>query len=118
MISKNNLKIMIIFSFLGYIIALIIGIIITYTNINNKKVDNDNIKESVCVAGYNEYPISCQPNEGCESVYTCAKREDVLFPYKDELKRRIIKSFYTYGLLGAFIGIWVSVFYETYVLKK
>lgn len=88
------------FSFI--IVGYIIGVVISYPILNNQYINKQYCVESIG-------PTSCQPDEDCDRE--CAK-----YSYRYEPRGR--EAFYTYGLLGAFIGGWVAVFVITYLLKE
>lgn len=84
------------------VIGYIVGVMASYPKLNQQFVNKQYCAESIG-------PISCQPDEDCD-------RECVRYEYKSEPRGR--EAFYTYGLLGAFIGGWVGVFVVTYLPKK
>lgn len=84
------------------IIGYILGVFISYPILNKQFVNKQYCAESIG-------PISCQPDEDCD-------RECIRYEYKSEPRGR--ESFYTYGLLGAFIGGWIAVFVITYLFKE
>ena len=83
---------------LGYLIGVIVG----YPRLNQEIINKEYCAESIG-------PVSCQPDEDCD-------RECLRYELRSESRGR--EAFYTYGLLGAFIGGWAAVFVITYIFKE
>lgn len=84
--------------FLGYITGVFFGY---------PKLKNETTAKEYCVESVG--PSNCQPYEDCDKE--CLK-------YEMKLESREKEVFYTYGLLGAFLGAWLFVFILTYILKE
>jgi len=84
------------------IVGYVLGVVISYPKLNSQTISKRYCIESVG-------PVTCQPDEDCDRE--CLK-------YETRLETRGREAFYTYGLLGAFIGGWLSVFVVTYILKE
>lgn len=91
-------KVFLALAILGYVA----GVIFSYPILNKQT-----ITKSYCVESVG--PITCQPDEDCDRE--CLK-------YGTRIETRGREVFYTYGLLGAFLGGWVAVFVITYLLKE
>ena len=84
------------------IFGYIIGVVVGYPILNQQP-----ISKSYCVESVG--PITCQLDEDCDKE--CLR-------YETRIETRGKEAFYTYGLLGAFLGGWVAVFVVTYILKE
>lgn len=82
----------------GYFIA----IILSYPKLNTQFINKQFCTEFVG-------PVTCQPDEDCDRE--CTK-------FETKLVSRGGETFYTYGLLGAFMGGWAGVLFITYILKE
>lgn len=91
-------KVFLAITILGYVV----GVIISYPILNKQT-----ISKSYCIESVG--PTTCQPEEDCDRE--CLK-------YGTRIETRGREVFYTYGLLGAFLGGWVAVFAITYILKE
>lgn len=83
---------------LGYII----GVLASYRKLNSLTVSKSYCEDSVG-------PITCQPDEDCDRE--CLK-------YGARLVKRGGEAFYSYGILGAFLGGWLAVIVVTYIFKE
>ena len=89
--------------FLALVISgYIVGVVIGYPILNQQPITRRYCVESVG-------PITCQPDEDCDRE--CLR-------YENRIETRGREVFYTYGLLGAFLGGWAAVFVVTYILKE
>ena len=84
------------------VVGYIVGVALSYPKLNSQTISKRYCVESVG-------PVTCQPDEDCDRE--CLK-------YDTRLETRGGEAFYTYGLLGAFLGGWLSVIVATYVLKE
>lgn len=84
------------------ILGYIVGVMLSYPILNKQT-----ISKSYCIESVG--PTTCQPEEDCDRE--CLK-------YGTRIETRGREVFYTYGLLGAFLGGWVAVFVVTYLLKE
>lgn len=84
------------------IIGYVIGVVVGYPILNKQP-----ITKSYCVESVG--PITCQPDEDCDRE--CLR-------YESRIETRGREVFYTYGLLGAFLGGWLAVFIISYLLKE
>ena len=96
--ASRGKKIFIILAVLGYVI----GVFSSYPKLNSLT-----ISKSYCIESVG--PITCQPDEDCDRE--CLR-------YGTRLETRGGEAFYTYGLLGAFIGGWLTVIAVTYIFKE
>jgi len=96
---KKSKKFFYSFILIGYIFGVIYG----YSILNKQYVKNRYCAESSGVSSG-----SCQWYGDCGECFK--------YYYKSEPRSK--EAFYTYGLLGAFIGGWIGVLFITYILKE